>query len=106
MREQKHINLLKNPGQFTRQFYLTLLNLYVEEFGLSWVMKELNEAKDCIAFTPGRNTVQKVLYLFEKAENANTELFIGTRKVRPDEWQIYAKGLYWMAGYDMMKNEN
>lgn len=102
---QKQIDLLNAPGEFTRQFYNTMFELYVSEFGLSWVMKELNEAKDCIAFSPGKNTVKKLQHLFIKAENANTDLFIGTRQVKPDEWTIYAKGLYWMAGYDMIKNQ-
>jgi hypothetical protein len=91
-----------------RKFYNDLFQLYSDEFGVAWLLKELKEARDEVTNVPRARIGSAVRMLFTARDN-NTRVasmagWIGTRQVQGWEFALYAKGLYWMAGYDLLNN--
>lgn len=109
------LTILKDGGEAAREKNRELMELYQEEFGLNWVYKELSEARDHIEknirWIKGGNkqnrtfgTIQIIFEKLDKELPGNDTCFIGIREVC--HWQLiaYSKGLYWMAGHDLINN--
>jgi hypothetical protein len=77
--------------------YNKLMDLYNEEFGSSWVAKEVTQAKSEIATAKVSKGVEWKFKLHDKLEG--DKFYIGTKQVSLPQYILYCKGIYWMAGY-------
>lgn len=91
-------------------YYNKMFNLYSEEWGFFWLKKELEEAdtevRDRLKHSGG-SICWALQLLFERTDNPRSLAkvwFIGTKRVTGAEFALYAKGLYFMAGYQILNS--
>jgi hypothetical protein len=101
-------NLKENPNSpVVRGTYRTIKSWYEEEFGIAWTLKELSEARNYFGVFKGPKLFKSLETIFEaenrEAANGNNK-FIGTRQVTAQQFCLYAKGLYFLAAYQIFQN--
>lgn len=101
------VSLSDYKSDKTEEIYLAMLQLYQETFGGPWLKKELKEAMQIIKTRKQVNrsmTFAAIMNCFQTVEDSKGPLFIGTKEVSQPNYVAYSKGLYWMAGYNLLNN--
>lgn len=107
------INFPESPK--TREIYIEISNLYKDQFGLDWTLKEIhqarNEVQDAARRKFGGNNLRAVRYLIETYSDPQTvealarrRSYVGLKEISASDFAVYCKGLFWLAGYDLANN--
>lgn len=101
--------LISEPnGKEAREAAKVIRSLYSTEFGLAWTIKEIEEAKQNLKKANARNIAQavdKLVKVWGELENEPRKWFIGTREVSHWQFVVYTKGLYWLAGWELINKK-
>lgn len=107
--QEQLLKMLQYDGAKTKQAkdtYDEFLSMYQMEYGLSWVMKELIEAKSRLKSL--RKTITGALAMayaiIDSPSERVTRKYIIGKEVNQEQFALYSKGLYWMAAYDLLNN--
>lgn len=104
---EKSLSLLSEMNQESRDFYNNLRNLYVEEYGEQWFLKELREAKENFRLKGNNMTAIREVFNHFRPDQPEGKLipYIGTKQVSMLQYILYCCGLYWLAAYEIFRKK-
>lgn len=97
-----------NPrGAQAKETAAIMLNLYFDEFGRAWTVKEIEEAKKNIKKSnkPGVwQAVESIIKAWSEPIEINPPFWVivGPKRVGHVDYAAYCKGLYWLAGFELL----